>query len=48
VSGDLSSAPATDALRRFVGRPFDDPTVFRVGAAVELGQPWPLVAGLSA
>ena len=29
-----------------VGRPFDDHTVFRIGAAIELGQPWPLVAAL--
>ena len=31
---------------QIVGRPFDDPTVFRVGAAIEAGQPWPLVAEL--
>ena len=29
-----------------VGRPFDDRTVFRIGAAIELARPWPLVAEL--
>jgi hypothetical protein len=48
VSGDLISAPATGVLCRFVGHPFDDPTVFRIGAAIELGQPWPLVVELGA
>jgi Asp-tRNA(Asn)/Glu-tRNA(Gln) amidotransferase A subunit family amidase len=29
-----------------VGRPFDDHTVFRIGAAIERDRPWPLVAEL--
>lgn len=29
-----------------VGRPFDDATVFGIGAAIELERPWPLVAAL--
>ena len=29
-----------------VGRTYDDPTVFRIGAAIEQAQPWPLVATL--
>ena len=29
---------------QIVGRPFDDPTVFRIGAALERERPWPLVA----
>ncbi len=29
-----------------VGRPFDDATVFEIGAAIELQRPWPLVAAL--
>ena len=31
---------------QIVGRPFDDPTVFRIGAALERERPWPLVAGV--
>lgn len=40
------SADAVPIGVQIVGRPFDDPTVFRVGAAIEAGQPWPLVAAL--
>ena len=31
---------------QIVGRTYDDPTVFRVGAALERERPWPLVADL--
>lgn len=31
---------------QIVGRPHDDPTVFRIGATLEREQPWPLVADI--
>ncbi len=31
---------------QIVGRPFDDPTVFRIGAALERLRPWPLIADM--